>query len=113
MNLPPREPEVDQLIEESFVGKGPSPKTWVIKWNGRIIRTSSGKSSWRQKQHASSALTNHLAGHWWGWTGGWGYHHAPQPAKAKTKLEAFTREVSYRDYAKRLIEDGVITIEQI
>jgi hypothetical protein len=34
---------------------------WIIKINGRTVKLNSGKSLWRTKQHAKSALKNHVS----------------------------------------------------
>ena len=34
----------------------------MIKWRGKFIKTKSGKSSWKTKSHAKSALNNHIDG---------------------------------------------------
>ena len=34
---------------------------WRIKWRGELIKTTSGKSSWRTIGHAKSAFKNHIS----------------------------------------------------
>lgn len=37
-----------------------APQLWVARVNGEIIKLPSGKSSWKQRGHAKSAVTNAL-----------------------------------------------------
>lgn len=66
-------------------------QTWVIKYNDKILILPSGKSSWRRKNHATSAFTNSICGLFYKYGGGWG------PGEV-TKL---------------LIEKKIIKIEQL
>ncbi len=77
--------ELDSLNERK------SNTVWVIKYNNKILKLKSGKSSWRLKNHASSALTNALYGNFSKYRNGWG-----------------SGEVT-----KLLQEKGIITIEEL
>jgi len=68
-----------------------SNTVWVIKYNNKILKLRSGKSSWRLKNHANSALTNALYGYYNRYRNGW------EPGEV-TKL---------------LQEKGIITIEEL
>lgn len=48
-----------------------SSETWVILFEGNPIKLRSGKSSWRKKNHATSALSNHFYGMFSKFRNGW------------------------------------------
>ena len=67
------------------------PETYVLKYNGKILRLLSGKSSWKKKHHAINAFTNSIYG--------WFYHyrHGWTPS----------------DVTKLLIEKGILQVVKI
>lgn len=46
-------------------------ETWVIIYNGELLRLTSGKSSWAKRNHATSALTNEMYGMFIKYRDGW------------------------------------------
>jgi hypothetical protein len=104
---------LDQLVEDSFERATPQA-LWVIRWRGKEgnIRLSNGKSSWAQRGHAILALYNHIE-HPWREANNWRKVHHRVASSPENPLQAATDEVDPKDYIRKLIEDGVITIEQI
>lgn len=81
-------------IMKSFEADTKRKQVWVLKNSkGEILRMRSGKSSWRQRNHATSALVNHIYLNW----------------KDKEDV-GFRNEVEVKDH---LIETGQIIVEQI
>lgn len=81
-------------IMHSFKEDTKRKQVWVLKNSkGEILRMRSGKSSWGQRNHATSALVNHIYLNW----------------KDKEDV-GFRNEVEVKDY---LIETGQIIVEQI
>lgn len=83
---------LDKAIRElNSLNERKSNTVWVIKYNNKILKLKSGKSCWRLKNHASSALTNALYNNFGYYINGW------EPGEV-TKL---------------LQEKGIITIEEL
>ena len=57
--------EYIQDILSGFQKDDKRKQVWVLKdAKGNILRLKSGKSSWRQRNHATSALVNHIYLDW-------------------------------------------------
>jgi len=52
----------EQVLPKNIIDKR---EVWVIKSKGEIVAMDNGKHSWKAKNHASSALSNHLATYTW------------------------------------------------
>lgn len=71
-------------------------EVWVLKnRQGEVLRLSSGKSSWRKKNHASTALSNHINSILY---------------RDDLQMAGFRCTVDVKNF---LIESGEIIIEQI
>lgn len=81
-------------ILQSFEADDKKKQVWVLKnAKGEILRMNSGKSSWGQKNHATTALINHI--------------YFPYGEYNKT---GFKNRVEVKDY---LLENKLIIVEQI
>lgn len=81
------EEEVEKIALASFLAKNSEPESWVILYKGRMIKLDSGKSVWAKKQHASSALTNHLHSALYRKNTGWKPSDVNQMLQAKGIIE--------------------------
>jgi len=75
----------------SFKDKVKINETWVIKFEDRIIRMPSGKSSWKAENHASSAFTNSIC----------------------YLFSKYREGISASEVTKLLREEGIIKIEKL
>ncbi len=66
-------------------------ETWVLRYNGKIIKLSSGKSSWNKRHHAIAAFRNQISWRFSEYENGW-------------KPE---------DVVKLLIKKGILVLEQV
>jgi len=87
----------DKFIQEvlnSFEKDDKKKQVWVLRNSkGEILKMRSGKSSWRQRNHATTALINHFY----------------LPYSERDKI-GFKSKVEVKDF---LIENKLITVEQI
>jgi len=68
-----------------------SSDAYVLKYKGRIIKLSSGKSLWSKKNHATSAFTNEIYYKFHKYQDGW----------------------SAGEVTKLLLEKGILTLEKV
>jgi hypothetical protein len=60
---------IDQAVNYLIPHAGTNP--WVILFEGKPLKVYSGKSSWKRKNHAASALSNHFYGTFTKYRDGW------------------------------------------